>query len=148
MTPSRPDLHVVAERLRLIAETLSELEALRGVNAEQLTREPLTRAAAERLLQVVVDLAVDVNAHLAVSLLGRAPDTGRASFLAAGEAGVIDSDLAARLAASAGLRNVLVHRYVDIDLSLVADAIGEVLDGFPEYVRQVASHLQGRSGES
>ena len=51
----------MSARLRAMREALSELEALRSISAETLGAEPLTRAAAERLIQVVVDLAVDVR---------------------------------------------------------------------------------------
>jgi len=141
MTPARLDADVVAARLRLISDTLEQLGALRGVTTERLRDEPLTRAAAERLLQVVVDLAVDVNAHLAVARLGRAPATGRDSFIDAAELGAIDDALAGRIAPAAGLRNVLVHRYLEIRIELIAEAVGEVLDGFATYVGQVAGFV-------
>jgi len=122
-------------------EILDELEALRGATTQRLEDEPLTRAAAERLLQVIVDLAVDVNAHIAVATAKSAPETGRASFLAMGHVGAIDSELAERLAPAAGLRNILVHRYTDIRTEIVAASIPTVLDGFAEYVRQIAAFV-------
>jgi uncharacterized protein YutE (UPF0331/DUF86 family) len=129
---------VVQARLRLIADSLDQLERLAGLSAEELSARPIERAAAERLLQVVVDLAVDVNALLVRSLTGAAPTTGRASFESVGATGVIDRDLAGRLAPAAGLRNVLVHRYTDIDVKRVAAAATSALGDFREYVRQVA----------
>lgn len=141
MTPAGPDIEIVGRRLRALADALADLEALRGTTSRRLRDEPLTRAAAERLVQVVVDLAIDINAHLAVSALGRAPATGRDSFALAAEVGAIDAELAERLAPAAGLRNVLVHRYADIRVELVADAIDTVLDGFAAYVRAVSRHL-------
>lgn len=141
MTPAGPDAEIVGRRLRALADALADLEPLRGIAPQRLRDEPLTRAAAERLVQVVVDLAIDVNAHLAVSLLGRAPATGRDSFALAAELGAVDAALAERLAPAAGLRNVLVHRYADIRVELVAAAIDTVLDDFAAYVRAVADHL-------
>lgn len=141
MTPPSLDRDQAGARLRTMRETLDELESLRGVGAARLEAEPLTRAAAERLIQVVVDLAVDVNAHIAVVASGAAPQTGRDSFLAAATAGAITEDLAAELAPAAGLRNVLVHRYTDIRTDLVASAVNSTLDGFAAYVRQVAAYL-------
>ena len=122
-------------------ETLAELEALRSTDADTLSAEPLTRAAAERLIQVVVDLVVDINGHLVTSETGAAPHTGHDSFLAVAAIGAISEDLAERLAPSAGLRNILVHRYVDIRTDLVAGAIPTVLDGLADYVRQTADWL-------
>lgn len=142
MTPARIDVETVLRRLRLIEDALGALGDLRGVDAERLRAEPLTRAAAERLLQVVVDLAFDVNGHLMVGLLGRAPETGRQSFLDLGEAEVLTVEQAARLAPVAGLRNVLVHHYTEVRLDLVADAVVEVLDEFPAYVAAIARSLR------
>lgn len=94
-----------------------------------------------RLIQVVVDLAVDINGNVVTSVTGAAPHTGHASFLAMAGVGSIPEDLAERLAPSAGLRSVLVHRYADIRIDLVADAIPTVLDGFGQYVSEVADWL-------
>lgn len=147
MTPALPDPAIVGRRLRMLSDTLGELEQLSDVSAEQLTSEAITRAAAERLIQVVVDLAVDVNSHLVVSITGAAPQTGRESFLEAGRAGIIPEQLAAELAPAAGLRNVLVHRYTEIRVDLVAGAISDVLARFPTYVREVARFLEERAPE-
>lgn len=141
MTPPLLDRDQAGARLRTMRDMLDELETLRGVSAARLGDEPLTRAAAERLIQVVVDLAVDVNAHIAVVATGTAPQTGRESFFAAATSGAITEELAAQLAPAAGLRNVLIHRDTDIRTDLVASAVDTVLDGFAEYVRQVAAYL-------
>jgi len=142
VTPRRLDADIVARRLRLLRGALDDLGPLRGTPAARLADEPLTRAAAERLIQVVVDLAVDVNGHIAVTAAGRAPTTGRESFELAADAGALDADLAARLAPAAGLRNLLVHRYAELRIDLVAAAVDEVLDGFDLYVTQVAAYVR------
>ncbi len=142
MTPARLDHDTVLRRLRLIESSLADLAGLRGATVATLRAEPLTRAAAERLLQVIVDLAYDINGHVAVARLGRAPETGRTSFLDLAEAGVLTGEVAERLAPAAGLRNVLLHHYVDVRVDLVAAAIGTVLDDFPAYVTAVAGALR------
>ncbi|MGH9213385.1 MAG: type VII toxin-antitoxin system HepT family RNase toxin [Acidimicrobiales bacterium] len=145
MTPRRLDPDVVAVRLRMLRDLLDQLEELRDVAADRLKAEPLTRAAVERFIQAAVDLAVDVNGHLAVAELDVAPTSGRSSFELAANAGAIDAGLAERLAPAAGLRNVLVHRYTEIAVDRVAAAVTVVLDGFAEYVRQVAVFTQDHS---
>ncbi|HSL56990.1 MAG TPA: HepT-like ribonuclease domain-containing protein [Acidimicrobiales bacterium] len=126
-------------------EALDDLAALADVDAERLRAEPLTRAAAERLIQVVVDLAIDVNAHVATAELGRAPVTARGSFVDAAAAGAIDAELADRLTPTAGLRNVLVHRYVDIDVDVVAASVTPILRDYGAWVHQVSSWLGGQA---
>ncbi len=55
--------------------------------------------------------------------------------------GLITQDLAASLALAAGLRNVLVHDYLDTDLEIVASAIPLARVQFEEYRQQVGQWL-------
>ena len=145
MTPPRLNADVIGARLQQIRVMLRDLEGVGAVDAERLEAEPVTRAAVERFVQAIVDLAIDVNSHIEVAELGEAPATGRQSFEYLVRCEAIDADLADRIAGAAGLRNVLVHRYVDIDVAKVAEAVPEVLDGFGSYVRQIAAFLLRRT---
>jgi uncharacterized protein YutE (UPF0331/DUF86 family) len=127
-------------------ESLRDLQLLAERTAADLAAAPLERAAAERLIQVVVDLAVDINSHLVVASGARAPETGRESFLAAAAIGALAADLAQRLAPSAGLRNLLVHRYGDVRLDLLAGGITATLTTYPGYIRQVSAYLRSLEG--
>lgn len=144
MTPPQLDPDIVAVRLRLLRDLLDQLKEMRGIGAATLDAEPVTRAAVERFIQSIVDLAVDVNGHIAAAALGQAPPSGRASFEAAAQAGAIGPDLADRLGPAVGLRNFLVHRYADIDVDQVAAAVDHVLDDFDAYVKQVARFVTSR----
>lgn len=141
MTPDRPDVAVVVERLRAIERTIQRLETLRGTTAVELRSDFVREAAAERLLQATIDLALDINGHIAVTVLGRAPSDGHDSFIDAGRAGVIPEPLAKALAPAARFRNIIVHQYVDIDPEQVATAIELALERFPPYVSSVGAWL-------
>lgn len=141
MTPPKLDVAIIHRRLRLLEESLESLESLRETDVQLLAEDPIKRAAAERLIQLVVDIAFDINGHIIVARLGRAPETGRQSFLDLATAGVLDTDLASSLAPSAGLRNILVHHYIDVRHDLVASSIGDVLKLFPDYVSSIAKSL-------
>jgi uncharacterized protein YutE (UPF0331/DUF86 family) len=93
-----------------------------------------------------VELAFGVNSHVSAAVLGRAPDTYRESFVLAAQAGMIDEKLAAALAPAAGLRNVLVHAYLDVDNDRVAEATRRAPEQFGEYVRQASRWFAERSG--
>jgi uncharacterized protein YutE (UPF0331/DUF86 family) len=58
-----------------------------------------------------------------------------------GEIGVLDPDLAHALAPATGLRNVLVHAYLDLDLDRFVAAVPITRTQFAAYVRQVADWL-------
>lgn len=147
MTPPSFDANVAQVRLRLLRDLMAGLEKSRGITAPQLAEDEQRRAAVERFIQAIVDLASDVNGHIAVAELGRAPTKNRESFALAAQAGAIEKGLADLLGPAVGLRNVLVHQYVHIDVRRVADAIEPILDGFDEYVRQVAAFVKTKAAE-
>jgi uncharacterized protein YutE (UPF0331/DUF86 family) len=66
-------------------------------------------------IQIVIDVAVSACVGLG---LGSPPSYGDA-FRKLGANGVIDHELATRLARAAGFRNILVHAYADLDLARV-----------------------------
>jgi len=122
-------------------DLLDDLRSVRGVTAGELDRDRMTRHAVERILTQLVDLAVSVNGHVAAARLGRGPATYRDSFRLAAEAGLLDAQLADQLAPSSGLRNILTHEYVEVDLQLVAQSLERALVDYPRYVRSVAAFL-------
>jgi uncharacterized protein YutE (UPF0331/DUF86 family) len=69
------------------------------------------------------------------------PEDYRASFAAAARAGAITDGLAERLSPAAGLRNLLAHRYGEVDLDRVAAAAPRAHDDFQDYMAQVSSWL-------
>lgn len=102
------------------------------------------RAAVERLLMQLVDHTVAINLHVSGALGGTTERDDRASFGAAAEVGVLPAELAEELADSAGMRNVLVHEYVRVDLEQVAAALPRAVEGYERYVDAVADFLLTR----
>lgn len=145
MTPRTIDWRMVRARLRRIRELLDQLADFGMVDTARFAAEPVTALAIERILTLLVDLAFASNSHVAVGVLGRAPDTYAESFVLAAEAGMIDVELARALKPSVGMRNVLVHNYLDVDQTRVAHAVPLAIEQFGEYVRQVATFLQGHA---
>jgi uncharacterized protein YutE (UPF0331/DUF86 family) len=121
---------------------LDDLDAVGDVSVARLTDDRMLRYAVERVLTQLVDLAVGINGHLAAARLGTAPATYRESFVDAARAGALPADLAERLAPAVGLRNVLTHEYVAVDLRLVVRGVELARVDVRDYVRQVASSLE------
>lgn len=123
MTPRRLDWRTIRPKLRKIETLLDELAGLGEFDEARLRNDTLHTLAAERILTLVVDLAVSINSHVSAAVLGRAPGDYADSFPLAASAGVISHELAATLRPSVGTRNVLVHAYMDISYAKVAVAI-------------------------
>ncbi|CAN5295548.1 DUF86 domain-containing protein [soil metagenome] len=146
MTPGPLRPESIQKRLVEIRALLDVLQRHTDATGGELRGDLERRLVVERALQQVVDLAVKVNAHVVTSAGAPPPADYHTSFAAAATAGLIDGELAARLAPSTGLRNRLVHEYDEIDLDIVAGAIGEAVTAYGEYVTTVARWLQTSGG--
>lgn len=121
----------VRRRLRELDRRLALLDGLhRGDRAAYLA-DVATQAQVERHLQLALQAAIDVALHLAADTPGRAVEGYGDAFVALGESGALPVDLAGRMRTAAGLRNVLVHGYVDVEPTLVwasLDGLGDLRD--------------------
>lgn len=135
---------VVQRRLEEMHALLAYLGTRVDVTAADLARDVEVRLAVERALSQLVDHATSINAHVVSGAGALPPSDYRSSFADAAQQGLISQQLAERLVPSAGLRNVLTHEYVRIDLARVASAVGQATEDFGDYVREVAVFLEGR----
>lgn len=146
MTPPGLDWRSIERKLVRMRRLVDQLVSLGPFDGRRFTDDAIAGLAAERLLTLLVELAFSVNSHVSTAALGQAPDSYRESFLLAARAGLIDEKLAAGLAPAAGLRNVLVHAYLDVDHERVAEATALAPDVFGDYVRQASRWIAERSG--
>ena len=57
------------------------------------------------------------------------------------EVGILSQQLADELARAAGMRNILVHMYLEVDPVLVHDTVRDHLDVFHEFAERVLAEL-------
>ncbi len=145
MSPRALSIQVVTLRLALMRELLADLDAVGDVDLARLESDRITRRALERILTQLVDLAADINTHVATSLGSTVTTEYRESFDAAARVGLLSEGLAARLKPSVGMRNVLIHEYVASDLTRVVAAVPLARADYGEYVRSVARWVAARS---
>ena len=98
-------------------------------------------------LQTCVEAMTDTANHLVAALGLRKPRDRRDLFLILGEEDILDEPLARRLAAAVGLRNVLVHGYLELVLDTVYRTIQEDLGDIESFCRQIIAYLRQATGE-
>ena len=79
-------------------------------------------------IQRACELAIDIANHLIRQRKLGLPQSSRESFKILERERIIDSDLAKRLVAMVGFRNILIHRYAEIDPTVMIDVIENRLD--------------------
>lgn len=131
------DADRVMRRLERLEELLETLDAARSRGRAALDSDVREELHVEHALQLAIQACIDIGAHLVSELGLPTPDDYGQIFDSLGRAGRIDRDLAARLSRAVGMRNLLVHEYLDIDLDRVWEALGN-LDDLRSFARFAA----------
>lgn len=134
------DPESVGRRLQRLGELLTALEAIRVEGEQAYLAELQTRLAAERALQLAIQSCIDVAAHLVAELGLRTPEDYRDTFRGLAHQELLDRELAGRLGDAAGMRNILVHDYLEIDPRQVWRALERLDDlrAFADAARGIA----------
>lgn len=135
------DRDLVRRKLSRLNMYLDKLEPISHHSYNEYLSEPYLKYSTERLVQVIVECATDINGHVVVELKGRPPEDYTSSFIRAAEVGLINHELANRLKASGGMRNLLVHEYMEIDDKKVYETIPVCIQDYREYIKQVESFI-------
>ncbi len=72
----------------------------------------------------------------------RPPEDYSISFVKAAQVGLISYELAEKIKGSAGMRNILVHEYMEIDDEKVFNAIPLAIREYKEYINQVEEFVE------
>ena len=136
------DAGLVRRKLAVIKRNLDDLQPIEGMALAAYQADRFRQKGTERLLQEAIEAAVDVNLHVLRALGVATPGDYYESFVAVGRHGVIPPELAAALAAGAGLRNRLVHEYDAIDDAIVLDAVRTARERLGAFIAAVEAHLQ------
>lgn len=132
---------IVRKKLAVIIENLRALAPIEGMDLDSYGKDLYKRKATERLLQELIEAAIDINAHLIAQQGGAVPDNYYECFIRAGELRILPAGLAKKLAPSAGVRNRLVHEYDTIKHALVLEAVAMVEELYPEYIKEIEKYI-------
>lgn len=93
-------------------------------------------------VQAAAQACLDLANHVIASEGWQPASDFRDSFTRLEEHEVVDSELASRMRALAGQRNLLVHLYGEVDDALVHASLQDGLDDLDRFARTVAALLE------
>lgn len=106
----------------------------------EMQADPDLRWAIERGLQLLAQNALDIATHVAAAAGFDSSDYATAIDRLV-TIGALTSEFAAGFRGIAGFRNVLVHGYLEVDLSLVQQVLRDKLPDFDAFARSIERHL-------
>lgn len=121
---------VLVRKLNFLRQLLSDLAPYKGATLLQVQAD---HYKLERLFELLVVAAVDLLQHL-LAERKLIPESYRATFALAAAEGLIPIDLSERLQEAAGMRNIIVHLYEEIDYDILHKSIDLALKDFGLFV--------------
>ena len=116
------DSEVLARRAAAVRDAVERIQATLPPTADDFLADRTAREVVVLNLLGAIQDAIDLASHWLSDEGWQVPGSYREVFLALADQGVIERSLAEQLAAAAGLRNLIVHRYGALDWRLVFDA--------------------------
>jgi uncharacterized protein YutE (UPF0331/DUF86 family) len=139
------DIDIIRAKISIILENLKALEPIKEMSRDEYLRDLYKRKATERLLQELIEAAIDINTHMIVDSGHAPPDDYYQSLIRAGELGFLSPGLVEKLTPSAGLGNRLVHEYDRIDHSIILGAVTMAEELYPRYIQEISASFSRKA---
>jgi uncharacterized protein YutE (UPF0331/DUF86 family) len=117
------DRNVFTRRLGRLEQLLRNLRRLTELDRDAFLTDEAVQAQAERWTHLAIECAIDLANHLIADQGWKSPTTNKETFQILGQEGVLDANLTRRMEGWAGLRNILVHLYLEVDHGLLFDIL-------------------------
>lgn len=135
---------IIANKIQVIERCLKRIDEEYEQNPKNLLN--YTKQDSIILnLQRAIEAAIDIAMHLCAVFKFGVPQSSREAFDLLEEKKVVLKELAKRLKAMVGFRNIAVHDYQAINLEILKNIIEKDLSDFLEFKDAVLNFLQKRS---
>ncbi len=101
----------------------------------------------ERLFQLAVDAAIDINTHIITRGNMESPDDYEGTFRMLGKNNIVPFELGDKIAGSVGLRNRMVHGYEKVQVKRMLDDISNGVNQYFEYMKHIEAYVEKQGGK-
>lgn len=135
--------NLVERKIKLIQDDLEKLKKFKSYSFDEIAKDYYTHKTVERIIEVVINEAIDINQHLIVELgKGELPFDYKESFLLLTDFKILPKSFAQKIAQSVGLRNILVHQYRKLEEKIFYCSIKDCLSQYTRYCRYILNCLK------
>lgn len=119
------------------------LRTLARRDVEDFRRDPIAFHATQHLLQVSIEAMISIGHHIVAALALPTPDSHADLFESLHGAGVLpDAAMLPCYLAMARFRNLVVHRYWEVDPGRVHEILRGHLDNYGRFAREILAFLE------
>ena len=142
------DRTILARRVAAVRDAAERIREVLPAQREAFVADRAAREIVTLNLFVALQECLSLATHWLADAGWEVPATYADVFRALAERGVLEQDLAARMAASAGLQNLIAHRYGVLDWSRVHDVASNRIEDLLRFCDVLAEAAVGGIEES
>ena len=132
----------IRRRLRQLKESLETVSEHEFIEKDELVD------ATDHRLQIAIQACMDIASHIVAEMALEKPQKeSKEVFMVLAREDIVADDLAKRLVAMGGMRNILVHQYMEVDDRKVYQAIKHDLGDIEEFVAQIQKFLDSQDDD-
>ena len=135
------DKNRILSKLDELDSYLMELEEVAPKNFEEYVGSIEKKRACERLLHILIECVIDTCALMVKGLRLGLPSGEEDLFEKLEKRKIITNEVKGKLKTMRGFRNILVHRYGEVDDELVFNSLKNI-DDFRQFREEVISVLK------
>ena len=132
---------VVNAMIDIIDENIRLIEEIQSQGYESFSGSFRDIQAAKHSLQEAIEACLDIGSHIIAEQGFRRPEDYREIFRVLEENRIIDHVLSIKLQEMAQFRNLLVHRYGEIDIKRVYIIMSDELKDIQKFAKSILKYI-------
>lgn len=117
----------------------------RNISFEEFEKDLSLIWIVEKGLEILIQNLLDIGANLLASEIKNDWEDYSDVILKLGKHGIIPKEFSDQIKGMAGLKNILVHEYMKIDLKKLFDYLNFRLEDFVEFIKYIRAHQESAS---
>jgi uncharacterized protein YutE (UPF0331/DUF86 family) len=135
-----PNWEIIEQPIQNMEEALAQLGKYRNISFNEFQKDLSLVWIVEKGLEILIQNLLDIGAHLLASEIKNDWEDYGEVILKLGKHGVIPQEFVDQIKGMAGLRNILIHEYLRIDLNKLFDYLKYRLEDFVQFIRYIREY--------
>lgn len=127
-----------------LLDTISEIKSITAIEDEVFLKEQKDKYSLRYLLIEAVEAMANICNHILTRVTGGVPKGYPDCFEKLSNAKIITEELAEKLKKAASLRNIIIHKYWEIDDRKIFNSAKENIGDFEEFLKQINAFIETR----
>ncbi|MBI5332570.1 MAG: DUF86 domain-containing protein [Candidatus Aenigmarchaeota archaeon] len=135
----------IANKLADLKKYYDILSEYRKYSLIEIEKDFMLRGAIERYMQLCLEIIIEIGEMIIANECFEKPKKHREVIEILCRHNILPQTFANRFAPAVGLRNILVHKYGDVDIRKLHKNLHADIDDFDTFTKHVSKYLKNKS---